>query len=67
MASDGGSISFNSPTGGRFAIHMIYGNSPEEVIYNTSGNNEEEMMKGDALVNTCLEDLTESIHQGPQL
>lgn len=67
MAADGGSIGFKTPDGGRFAIHMMYGNSPEEVIYNTSGNNEEELLKGDALVNARLEDLIEEMSTAPTL
>lgn len=67
MASDGGSISFNSPSGGRFAIHMIYGNSPEEVIYDISASNEDELTKGTSLVNAKMEDALESMSEAPAL
>ena len=66
-AAESGSVMFKDPDGQRFAIHMIYGNSPEEAIADISASNDEALDRGVALVNARLEDLTEETGVSPSL
>lgn len=66
-AAGSGSVKFKDPKGERFSIIMIYGNSPEEVIADISGQSHEAIDRGIALVNARLEDLVEGSTASPSL
>jgi len=55
MAADMGSIHFRDPKGKRFAIHMVYGNSPWEVICDMSGQDVATLTRAEALINPIQE------------
>ena len=65
--AESGSIQFKSAEGDRFTIHMIYGNSTEEVIYDMSASNEAALTAGSQLVDARIEDLEENMGAGPSM
>lgn len=50
MAADMGAIRYLNPRGERFTLHMVYGNSPWEVISDLSGENHDAIERGNRLI-----------------
>lgn len=49
-AADMGAIRYLDPRGERFTLHMIYGNSPWEVVADISGENHDAIERGNRLI-----------------
>jgi len=50
MASDMGAIRYLDTHGERFTLHLVYGNSPWEVIADISGKDHETIERGNRLI-----------------
>jgi len=50
MAADGGAIRYLDTHGERFTLHMVYGNSPWEVVADLSGESHDAIERGNRLI-----------------
>lgn len=65
--AESGSVTLKDAQGDRLALHLIYGNSPMELIYDMSASNEDALLRGTDIVNNCLDSLDEEPATGPSM
>ncbi|WP_273206741.1 hypothetical protein [Marinobacter subterrani] len=65
--AESGSVTLQDEQGDRLALHVLYGNSPMELIYDMSASNEDALTRGDRIVSNCLADLDDEPSAGPSM
>jgi len=66
-AAEMGAVGLQDKDGERFKLHLVYDNSPEEVIVDMSASNEEALERGERIVANCLADLFEEESASPSM